>query len=223
MNSIFLSKFVRRSQIIAIFCFLLAFVIVSIPIIFSQPVRHSYLLMIERQIAKVTPPRFVFVGDSLTAQGNWGWMLARNPLSAANLAEPGASINEVAVQVTRAGNYHAEVLLVMAGTNDIVTYHHTLEQIVCNYQFLLEKVPTQLQLIVTLIPYTSFPEYTNNIRASNLEIMRLSERKGADIIDINSQLSNNGILDKDLTVDGVHFNRRAYQIWSNEILKRIKQ
>ena len=80
MRSAFSNKFARRSQIIAIFCFLLAFIIISMPIIFSQPVRYAYVRMIERQIAKVTPPRFVFVGDSLTAQGNWGWLLARNPL-----------------------------------------------------------------------------------------------------------------------------------------------
>jgi lysophospholipase L1-like esterase len=214
-------SFARYSQIITIFV-LLAFTLVSMPIIFNQPIRHAYLLMIDRQIAKVLSPRFVFVGDSLTAQGNWGWMLARNPFSAANLAESGASINEVAAQVTKARSYRAEFLLVMAGTNDLLTYHHTLEQIVCNYGFLLEKVPAEQRLIVTLIPYTSFPEQTGLIRATNLEIRRLLERRGADIIDLNTYVSTNGILDKDVTTDGVHFNRRAYQIWSNEILKRIK-
>ena len=149
-------------------------------------------------------------------------MLARNPLSATNLAEYGASINEVTVQVARAGAYHAEFLLVMAGTNDIVTYHHTLEQIICNYRFLLDKTPIEQRLIVTLIPYTSFPEYTDDIRAANTEIRRLLERKGADIIDINARFSTNGILDRELTTDGVHFNQRAYQIWSDEILKRIE-
>jgi lysophospholipase L1-like esterase len=73
-----------------------------------------------------------------------------------------------------------------------------------------------------LIPYMSFPEYTAEIRAANLEIRRLSERKAAYIIDINAYLSNDGLLGKDLTIDGVHLNERAYQIWSNEILKGIK-
>jgi lysophospholipase L1-like esterase len=216
------AKFCRRLHIVTILLLFLAFSLVSMPIMLNQPVRRAYLLLIDRQIAKVVPPRYVFAGDSLTANGNWGWMLARNPLSAANLAEPGASINEVTVQVARAHAYHAEFLLVMAGTNDIVTYHHTLEQIVCNYRFLLDKAPTEQRLIVTLIPYTSFPEYTDDIRAANTEIRKLSERRGADIIDINSRLSRDGTLDKDLTTDGVHFNQRAYQIWSNEILKHIE-
>src|SRR5262249_14837963 len=94
-------------------------------------------------------------------------------------------------------------------------------QIVCNYGFLLEKAPTEQRLIVTLIPYTSFAEHTDIIRATNLEIRRLLERRGADIIDLNTYLSTNGILDKTVTTDGVHFNRLAYRIWRNEILNRI--
>ena len=136
-----MAKFVRRLQIIIIFCVLMAFTLVSMPIIFSQPMRHAYLLLIDRQIAKVVPPRFVFAGDSLTAHGNWGWRLARNPLAATNLAEDGASINDVAIQVTKARAYYADFLLVMAGTNDILN-HHALEQIACNYRFLLEKAST---------------------------------------------------------------------------------
>jgi hypothetical protein len=68
-----MTKFVRRLQIIMIFCVLIAFTLVSMPIIFSQSMRRAYLLLIDRQIAKVVPPRFVFAGDSLTAHGNWGW------------------------------------------------------------------------------------------------------------------------------------------------------
>jgi lysophospholipase L1-like esterase len=216
-----MAKFVRRLQIIMISCVLIAFTLVSMPVIFSQSMRRAYLLLIDRQIAKVVPPRFVFAGDSLTAHVNWGWRLARNPLAATNLAEDGASINDVAIQVTRARAYYPDFLLVMAGTNDILN-DYALEQIACNYRFLLEKASTGQRLIVTLIPYMSFPEYTAAIRAANSEIRRLSERKGAYIIDINAYLSTNGLLGKDLTTDGVHLNERAYRIWSNEIFKSIK-
>jgi hypothetical protein len=95
-------------QIVAILLLFLAFGFLSMPIILNQPLRRAYLLLIDRQIAKVAPPRFVFAGDSLTANGNWGWMLARNPLSATNLAEYGASINAITVQVARARAYRAE-------------------------------------------------------------------------------------------------------------------
>ena len=59
-----MTKYIRRLQIITIFCVLMAFTL-------------AYLLLIDRQIAKVVPPRFVFAGDSLTAHGNWagGWLV----------------------------------------------------------------------------------------------------------------------------------------------------
>ena len=56
-------RFVRRLQIITIFCVLMAFTLVSMPILFSQSLRRAYLLLIDRQIGKVVPPRFVFAGD----------------------------------------------------------------------------------------------------------------------------------------------------------------
>ena len=91
-----------------------------VPIIWSQPLRNTYLLTLHRYVAKLTPPKFVFAGDSLTANANWGWAMTRNPFSAANLAEEGARVAEVAGQVSKAKAYHANLLFVTAGTNDIV-------------------------------------------------------------------------------------------------------
>jgi hypothetical protein len=67
---------------------------------------------------------------------------------------------------------------------------------------LLGKVPEGQRLFVTLIPYTSFREDAGNITAANIAIKRLSERKGADVIDINPLLC-----------------QKAHQIWSSEIVK----
>jgi lysophospholipase L1-like esterase len=215
-------RFAGRSQVMPIFFVLVGFTLGSMPVILSQSVRNSYILMIDRQIRKVAPPKFVFAGDSLTRDGNWSRMLATNPLSTVNIAKGGALISDVADQVVIARSVPPEFLLVMAGTNDILTLR-TLDKIVCNYDFLLEKVPAEQRLIVTLIPYTLFPEYTNDIQAANSQIEKLAKRRNADIIDINTYISTNGILNKDLTVDGIHFSQRAYQIWSNEIRKLIKK
>jgi lysophospholipase L1-like esterase len=214
-------RFAGRSQAIPIFFVLVGFTLGSMPVILSQSIRHSYMLMIDRQIRKVVPPKLVFAGDSLTRDGNWSAMLASNPLSTVNIAKGGALINDVVDQVIVARSVPPEFLLVMAGTNDILAYH-TLHKIVCNYDLLLEKIPAKQRLIVTLIPYTSFPQYIDNIRAANSEIEKLAKQKGAKIIDLNAFISTNGILDKDLTVDGIHFSQRAYQIWSKEINKIIK-
>jgi lysophospholipase L1-like esterase len=217
-----LNRLTGRPAFLALSCVALAFIAISMPIVFSQPVRRAYVQMLDRQIAKRVPPDFVFVGDSLMANANWGWMLSKNPLSAVNLAEPGATIAEVSVQVTKAGVYHAPFLVLLVGTNDLRTYNRPFNQIVCSYTSLLENVPTKQQLIVTLIPYTSFSQDTEKISALNAEIAKLSVRHNAIIIDLNPYIASKGILLPGFTTDGLHLNRHAYQIWAEQLLFSVK-
>jgi lysophospholipase L1-like esterase len=216
-----LIRFVRRFPRLLL-CFLLTSGIVVAPVLWNMPMRDAYVLTVQRYIARLMPPRFVFVGDSLTAGTHWGWALARNPLSAANLAEGGTSISQISLQMGKAGNYRAEYLFVLAGTNDIVIHDRTVPQIAADFEFLLQQAPRRMRIIVTLIPYTSFAKHTEKIRAANLEIQKLADKKGAKIIDINPRISTNGLLDRDLSIDGIHLNGRAYAIWAEEILKRVK-
>jgi lysophospholipase L1-like esterase len=213
-----------RSRLITIGCVVLASVPFVVPIIFSQAVRQAYLQMIDRQIAKIAPPEFVFIGDSLTANSNWRWMLSNNPFTAINLAEPGATINEVSGQALKARVYHARFLIVLVGTNDLLTYHRNFHQIVCNYASLLDNIPKDQKAIITLIPYTSFSKDTGPISALNTEIVKLSEQSSSILLlDLNPYISTNGVLLNSFTTDGIHFNNRAYQIWRDEILKLIKK
>jgi len=193
-----------------------------VPVIFSQPVREAYLQIVNRQIAKIAPPEFVFIGDSLTANGNWRWLLSRNPFSAVNLAEPGATINEVSVQLVKARAYHAEFLVVLVGSKDLLVLHRNVHQIVCNYASLLDNIPMGQKTLITLIPYTSFPNDSDLISEFNTEIVKLSNRSDWIVVDLNPYISKDAILLSSFTTDGVHFNERAYQIWRDEILKRTK-
>jgi lysophospholipase L1-like esterase len=190
-----------------------------VPVIWSQPLRDAYLLTLQRYFAPVIRPPFVFTGDSMTANTNWGWALARNPLAAVNLAAGGATIHQIAWQVSKAGNYHGKYLFVTAGTNDILT-DRSLSQIRSDFASLLEQVPKGMKVIVTLIPYTSSPEHRDAIRTANLDILKLvSNHDGVVVIDINPLISVDGILEARYTVDGVHFNRDAYNIWTEQLRK----
>jgi lysophospholipase L1-like esterase len=190
-----------------------------VPIIWSQPLRNTYLLTLHRYVAKLTPPRFVFAGDSLTANANWGWAMTRNPFSAANLAEEGARVAEVAGQVSKAKAYHANILFVTAGTNDIVIDNRAVEQLACDFELLLRRVPSEMRLIMTFIPYTSFREHTVKIQEVNLMLERFSKNGHFNIVDINPELSANGVLKSKYTFDGIHFNDRAYEIWTDKLMR----
>jgi lysophospholipase L1-like esterase len=216
------NTFLKRCGLIAIGCVFAVLFAIIIPIIFSQPVRRAYLHMVDRQIAKRVPPEFVFVGDSLTENANWGWMLSRNPFAAVNLAEPGATIGGVSVQVNKARAFNAAFLMLLVGTNDLLMHHHPFSQIVCAYTYLLESAPTNSKLIITLIPYTSFPEHTREISALNSEIAELAKRKSAMLINLNPYIAPHGVLTANFTTDGIHFNREAYQIWADQLRAGLK-
>jgi lysophospholipase L1-like esterase len=192
---------------------------ISIPVMCSEALRNAYVSTMYRQVAKVARPRFVFVGDSLTANCNWGWALARNPFSAVNLAEDGALIDQVALQITRGSGYAAEFLFVTAGTNDIVLFDRSVEQITERFEHLIEIAPDNLKLVVTLIPYVAAVSPTAKIRGANVEIRRLSAKKAAAVVDLNPLVAPDGALSSKFTTDGLHLNNLGYGIWANELRK----
>ena len=64
------------NRAMAIVCFVLILLaVLSSPVIWDDSLRNTYLLTLRRYLAKPFPPRFAFVGDSLTAKAHWGWAL----------------------------------------------------------------------------------------------------------------------------------------------------
>jgi lysophospholipase L1-like esterase len=145
--------------------------------------------------------------------------MTRNPFSAANLAEEGARVVEVAGQVSKANAYHANILFVTAGTNDIILDNRAVEQLACDFELLLRRVPGEMHIIMTSIPYTSFREHTGKIQEANFMLERFSKNWHFDIVDINPELSDNGVLKSEFTFDGIHFNRRGYEIWTGKLMQ----
>jgi len=71
----------------------------AVPVLFSGSLRSDYAFVINRKIASIWPPKYAFVGNSLTAGCNWRWELGS--LSVVNLATGGAVIREVTHQLTQ--------------------------------------------------------------------------------------------------------------------------
>ena len=121
--------------------------------------------------------------------------------------------------VSKAKAYHANILFVTAGTNDIVLDNRAIEQLAGDFELLLRRVPSEMHLIMTLIPYTSFWEHTVKIQEANFILERFSKNWRFDMVDINPELSGNGVVKSEYTFDGIHFNRRAYEIWTARLMR----
>ena len=95
--------------------------VMLIPFAANEQLRFQYMQTVLDYVAKVVPPRLVFLGDSNTAGGgNWGWRVLGNPISAINLGVSNYTIRQVAFMVPRAVEYRPSVVVIMAGTNDIL-------------------------------------------------------------------------------------------------------
>ena len=48
---------------------------------------------------------------------------------------------------------------------------------------------------------------------------RFSKNGHFDIVDINPELSADGVLKSEFTFDGIHFNGLAYEIWTGKLMR----
>jgi hypothetical protein len=104
--------------------------VMLIPFAANEQLRFQYMQTVLHYVAKVVPPRLVFLGDSNTAGGgNCGWRVLGNPISAINLGASNYTIRQVAFMVPRAVEYRPSVVVIMAGTNDILANRSSVEQI----------------------------------------------------------------------------------------------
>jgi lysophospholipase L1-like esterase len=197
---------VARTMIcVASFC-------ISVPVVSSDSLRSSFLLTVFRGAVWIWPHEYAFVGDSLTAQCNWGWHLGR-PFSVVNLAVGGQGMNGVTAQIAQARQIGAKYLFIAAGINDIVLEHAPLDQIRYNFELALRSITPTQKAAVTLIPYVSNPVFSPAIEAANVAIRTLAERRGLGVIDLNPDLASDGIRKPEMTTDGVHFTPEACAVW----------
>jgi GDSL-like Lipase/Acylhydrolase family len=128
-----------------------------IPFVANEQLRFQYMQTVSHYVAKVVPPRLVFLGDSNTVGGGiWGWRVLGNPISAINLGVNGYTIRQVAFMVPRAVEYRPSVVVIMAGTNDILVNRASVEQIRMDFDFLMDSLArAHKRSIVTLIPFCS--------------------------------------------------------------------
>lgn len=188
---------------------------VAVPVVLSGTLRSAYMTTIDRKIASIWPPEYAFVGDSLTENCNWRWELGT--FSVINLAVGGVDIRDIGHQLTEATALKVKVIFIEAGINDVILESAPTERISQDFEYLLQQIPVGQKAVVTLIPLVSIHSFTDKIEAANSTIASLAESRGLTVIDLNPKLASEGIRNAEMTTDGIHFNVKACQIWSDEI------
>ena len=192
---------------VALLAYALAATLAAVPVAINPTLRAGYVGLLAHWRAKVQPPRYVFIGDSITAGMGAS-------LDSINLGESGLLTFQIVDRATTAMKYHPDAIVVMAGTNDAM--HGDLDRLPAEWDRLFT-VAGNIPVIVTLAPMTANAAFNEKILAID-EIARTAALEhSARIVDLSPELAPAGTLEPRYTVDGVHLTPAAYAVWTAKI------
>lgn len=194
------------------------------PVVGSPTVRAAYVRQFAIERARVIRPTLVMLGDSLTAKGEpWGLRLGHDPLAVIVFARGGNTLYQIDGLTDEARRYHPRYVHILAGTNDILLGERDVGAFLRRFAHMLDRMPKDATLLVTLIPPTQFREASDRARRFNLALIPLLRRRHVRIIDPWARMTRDGVIDKPYTVDGVHLSEAGYRIWQAAIKQAIRQ
>lgn len=118
-----------------------------------------------------------------------------------------------------------DIVFMMIGTND-VGLGYSDEQILANYETMLSTLkmglPSVKVVVQSILPTRSDPTRPNDrIRALNESLKTLSANHQCQYLDLHPYFADErGELSASFTLDGLHLNGLAYQVWA-DVLERV--
>lgn len=187
----------------------------------------TYQMQVENQSHyKMKHADIVMLGDSITFNVEWNELLGRN---AANRGIGGDYTAGMLNRLDYVTSLTPYMVFIMAGINDLMKDEVSPEEAFQNYKQIIEKLISKH--ITPVITYTLYVgKEVNNYSEINARVARLNAllaeyagQQNIITIDLNPDVAPNGYLESDLSIDGVHINGDAYEIWGRKINEVIDQ
>jgi lysophospholipase L1-like esterase len=164
--------------------------------------------------------QILLLGDSLIADHDWQSRMPSYKVT--NLGVPGAMASDLlaALPDIRKKAKHADVIMLMVGTNDVLNgnfeYINTLKKI---FVQLSHDFPVAEILVNSLFPMKlpHMSDYT--IANLNSHIESFTVQTGCCFLDTHSRTSDSK--QPIFQEDGVHLTEAAYEIWTRALLEHI--
>ena len=164
--------------------------------------------------------QILLIGDSLVADHDWQPRMVGYQVI--NCGIPGLVTTDLltSLPAIKKKVEHADVILVMIGTNDLLSGNYdiidTIKEIIVQIHKLY---PTAELVFNSLLPieYPGLPDQMVN--SLNVQIEALTVQTGSCFLNTHSRFLDS---DKELfQADGVHLTETAYEIWSRSLLEYI--
>ncbi|GHV92030.1 hypothetical protein AGMMS50268_25330 [Spirochaetia bacterium] len=174
----------------------------------------------------------IMLGDSITEGGNWEQLL--KGYNVANYGIGGDTTTGILYRLSDVYMAHPQKVFLMIGTNDIGLHHsriyddnNNVKTVFENYKKIIDALHgKEIEVIVqsTLNVTEKRTERPNNeINTLNQLLQEYCLKENIKYLDINSVLSNNGVLQGQYTSDGLHLNKKGYDCWRTLIVNNPHQ
>ncbi len=162
-------------------------------------------------------PEIVMFGDSITNAAFFHKL--SDDFKILNKGINGLQSNELLYIIE---NYDLKVqkAFVMIGINDFLN-HKSSDEVFINYMKIIEVLKRKnIKIYVqsTLYVDKNIHELINKkVKKLNEKLQNYSKNENIAFIDLNKYLAAKGYLEDQFTTDGIHLNKKAYEIWYNLI------
>ncbi|WP_223069718.1 GDSL-type esterase/lipase family protein [Paenibacillus caui] len=187
----------------------------------------TYLMQMENQSHyKPKHADIVMLGDSITYNVQWNELLGRN---AANRGIGGDYTSGMLNRLEYVTNLTPYMVFIMAGTNDLFKGEVTPETAFQNYVSILDALEQKhITPVITLTLYVgkdiaNYTAINERVQKLNGYLTGYARQHEITCIDLNEAIAPEGYLLYDYSIDGIHINGEAYEIWGDKINKIINQ
>ena len=185
---------------------------------------------VEKEV-QVVPDNYLFLGDSLTDYFDLETYFPGQPVVNSGIA--GNTTDQILASMkTRVYDYNPSKIFLLIGTNDLRD-GKAQEAVVQNVEKIIEEIQTnrkQAEIFVeSLYPVNGSVSSAGGVRSNeaiqniNAQLEKYCKKKNLTYIDMYSKLQDEqGNLQTQYTVDGLHLNDEGYQIVAGVLQKYMK-
>lgn len=167
----------------------------------------------------------VFIGDSLTRGENFQERFPEYKIL--NLGRSGDTVSGVSDRSYIISHFTPEKVFIMCGVNSLKT--NSIEDIISQYESMIIKLMNENAnsefYVQSVLPIQNNKQEgrlnNENIVKLNAELQKMAERHGATYIDVYSVYVDNGEMNHQYTVDGIHLQEEYKYLWLDVLSKYI--
>ena len=169
----------------------------------------------------------VFFGDSITSQGKWQeWF---PDYKVVNLGVPGNALDDMDERIEMVYAVHPEKVFIMGGINGItvVSLEPYIERYAKIIDELQENLPEAEIYIQSVLPISAEKGQKYNIsnetiQSFNEKLEKLAAERGCAYIELYDIYALDGVMNPEMTRDGVHLKEEAYSPWVDRLKDYLK-